>query len=146
MGRARAADLRRMQARCDARARHPEMQTMTASIAVLAIRRLHGTGTVKAFCDLQLGGVKIMGAKIVQQDGKRAWIAMPAVKGSHGWTNTVELSQPLRQRVTEVVLAAWATHEPQQQDRPPDQRAAPWTERPTIETTPIPPHGDDLPF
>jgi DNA-binding cell septation regulator SpoVG len=85
---------------------------MTAAITVLAIRKLDGKSTVKAFVDLQLGGVKIMGAKIIQQEGQKAWLGMPAVKGNHGWTNTVELSKHLREKVTEVVLAAWATHQP----------------------------------
>jgi hypothetical protein len=69
---------------------------------------------VKAFVDVQLGGVKIMGAKIVQQPDKRAWVAMPSVKSERAWNNVVELSKPLRERVTEEVLRCWATHQPPQ--------------------------------
>jgi DNA-binding cell septation regulator SpoVG len=85
---------------------------MTAAIEVLAIRKLDGKSTVKAFVDLRLGGVTIKGAKIVQQDGQRAWLAMPSVKTERAWQNVVELSKDLRERATEVVLAAWATHQP----------------------------------
>jgi hypothetical protein len=84
-----------------------EAAAMTAPIEVLAIRKLDGTTTVKAFVDFRYGGVTVKGAKIIRQDGQRAWLGIPAVKGNHGWTNTVELSKPLRERVTEVVLEAW---------------------------------------
>jgi DNA-binding cell septation regulator SpoVG len=85
---------------------------MTAAIQVLTIRKLDGKSSVKAFCDLQIGGVKVMGAKIVQQDGQKAWLAMPSAKTQRAWQNVVELSKPLRERATEVVLAAWASHQP----------------------------------
>ena len=81
---------------------------MTAPIEVLAIRRLDRPGTVKAFVDLKLGGVTIKGAKIVQQDGQAAWLAMPSTKTERGnWLSVVELSKELRERATVVALAAW---------------------------------------
>jgi DNA-binding cell septation regulator SpoVG len=91
---------------------------MSAPIEVLAIRRLDGKSNVKAFVDLRLGGITLKGCKIVQQDGQKAWLAMPAVKSDHGWNNVIELSKPLRERVTEVVLAAWATHQQPGQEPP----------------------------
>jgi DNA-binding cell septation regulator SpoVG len=78
-----------------------------AQIEILAIRRLDGESTVKAFIDIRLGGVVIKGAKVVKQDDRAAWLAMPAVKLTHGWANTVELSKPLREKATEIALAAW---------------------------------------
>ena len=62
---------------------------------------------VKAFVDIQLGGVTIKGCKIVQQNGQRAWLATPSIKLEHGYQNVVELSKELRARVTAVVLDAW---------------------------------------
>ena len=81
------------------------------SIEVLAIRRLDGKSSVKAFCDVRLGGVVLKGCKVIQQDGQRPWLALPSIKTEHGWQNVVELSKPLRERVTGVVLAAWGTHQ-----------------------------------
>jgi DNA-binding cell septation regulator SpoVG len=80
---------------------------MTAVIEVLALRRLDGRSTVKAFVDVKLGGVTLKGCKIVQQDGQRAWVAMPSIKTERAWQNVVELTKPLRERVTELVLAKW---------------------------------------
>jgi hypothetical protein len=78
-----------------------------SAIEVIAIRRLDGTSSVKAFVDLRCGGVTIKGGKIVKQDGQKAWYATPSIKTDHGWQNVVELSPELRTRVTEVVLEAW---------------------------------------
>jgi hypothetical protein len=45
-------------------------------------------------------------------DNQPAWLAMPAIKLTHGWANVIELNPPLRERVTEIVLAAWAEAAP----------------------------------
>jgi DNA-binding cell septation regulator SpoVG len=81
---------------------------MSAGIEVLAIRRLDGQSSVKAFVDLRLGGVTIKGAKIVQQAGqKTVWLAIPSIKTERAWLNVIELSKDLRERATKVVLDAW---------------------------------------
>jgi DNA-binding cell septation regulator SpoVG len=96
-----------------------------AAIEVLAIRRLDGKSTVKAFCDVKIGGVTLKGCKIVQQDGQRAWLAMPSIKTERAWQNVVELSKPLREAATEIVLAAWESRQKTQVhriERPADPR------------------------
>jgi hypothetical protein len=70
---------------------------MTA-ISVLAIRRTDGPSSIRAFCDIQVGGVTIRGVKIIQQPDRAPWLGTPAVKAARGWSNTVELSKPLRAR------------------------------------------------
>jgi DNA-binding cell septation regulator SpoVG len=119
-------------------------------VLVLSIRSLGGTSSVKAFVDVQLGGVKIMGAKIVQQPDKRAWVAMPSVKSERAWNNVVELSKPLRERVTEEVLRCWATHQPPQDPLarvfdagPPDYPLHDGQHNTSNESCPF---DDDIPF
>jgi DNA-binding cell septation regulator SpoVG len=82
---------------------------MTAPIEVLRIHPLTGGGNVKAFIDLRLGGLTILGAKIVQQEGQRAWVGMPSQKSPDGkWRPIIVVdSKPLRERISETVLAAW---------------------------------------
>jgi DNA-binding cell septation regulator SpoVG len=81
---------------------------MSAEIEVLAIRKLDGRCNVKAFVDVQVGGLAIKGGKVVQQPDQRPWYATPSVKTDHGWQNVVEItSKDLRQRITDVVLEAW---------------------------------------
>jgi hypothetical protein len=132
---------------------------MTAAIEVVAIRPTDGKSSVKAFCNVKIGGVTVKGAKIVRQVGQRPWLAMPAVKTDHGWQNIIELSKPLRDRVTEVVLAAWQDLPASRQEILPPSRAAErgrasaprlaergqgWTRGARIVTVPIAPNGDEL--
>ena len=87
---------------------------MTAAIEVVAIRRLDGKSTVKAFCDIRCGGLILKGCKIVQQENQKAWLAMPRIKTHRAWQNIIEItSQDLKRRLTEAALAAW---EGQQQE------------------------------
>ena len=57
---------------------------MTARISVVAIRPVSGTGATRAFVDVAIGGVRVLGAKVVQQEGRAAWIAMPSIKSASG--------------------------------------------------------------
>jgi DNA-binding cell septation regulator SpoVG len=138
---------------------------MSAAIQVLAMRALDGTSTVKAFCDIRLGGVTLKGCKIVQQDAQKAWVATPSVKRDRRWNNVVEItSKDLRQRITDVVLAAWTTRQPhnlpthggRQTHETLDERADAWLQRQPLPKSGDPgrhdmddperPFDDDLPF
>ena len=84
---------------------------MPNGVEILEIKP-SSTGTVRARVNFRIGGVTIIGAKIVQQDGQRAWVAMPDVKwegndGKPRYTATVELSSSLKQRVSDAILTAW---------------------------------------
>jgi DNA-binding cell septation regulator SpoVG len=88
------------------------LRAMSAAIRVLAIRHLDGRSSVKAFVDIQVGGFKILSAKIVKQDGTKAWLAMPSVKGDgtgrRAWITPVEItSKTLRDRLTQAAVEAW---------------------------------------
>src|SRR5439155_4649840 len=37
-------------------------------------------GNLKAFCSIAIGGLKIHDLKIVQQEGKEAWVALPSAR------------------------------------------------------------------
>ena len=80
---------------------------MSAAIEVLSIRELDGKSSVKAFVDLRCGGITLKGCKVVRQEGQAAWLAMPSLKTDHGWQNIVEVSKPLRQKLTEIAVSAW---------------------------------------
>jgi DNA-binding cell septation regulator SpoVG len=109
-----------------ARAHRPGAGGMSA-IEVLAIRALDGKTTVKAFVDLRVGAIALKGYKIVQQDGQKAWLAMPSVKTERAWNNVVEItSQDLRQRMTDVVLEAWGKHNSNAPTRASDDDGVPW--------------------
>jgi DNA-binding cell septation regulator SpoVG len=84
----------------------------SSAIEVVALKRVEGYGNVRAFVDVQLGGVTIHGCKVVQQEGQRAWLAPPQREwtgddGKRRWSNVVELSKELYRKASEAVLAAW---------------------------------------
>ena len=85
---------------------------MSAAIEVLAIRKLDGKSSVKAFVDVRVGGLILKGGKIVCQEGQRSWYATPSVKTDPGWQQIVEIvSKALRERITDAVLEAWDAKE-----------------------------------
>jgi hypothetical protein len=55
-------------------------RAMTVPIEVVAIRPLDGTGTIKGYVDLKIGGITIRGAKIIQQENQKTWLGMPGIK------------------------------------------------------------------
>jgi len=96
------------------------METMVAqlstevkpsSIRVISVKLVQHA-TIKAVVDIQVGGVKIIGAKIIQQAGQKPWLALPAVEyldagGTRKFAPTMELSADLKRRVEAAVLQAW---------------------------------------
>jgi DNA-binding cell septation regulator SpoVG len=84
---------------------------VSTGIEVLAIRATDGHTSIKAFADIRVGGVTILGCKIVQQEGQRAWLAMPSSKSERGWNDVIRLSSELRERVQAVALEAWEAAE-----------------------------------
>lgn len=83
-----------------------------SAVEVFDIRAASSPGNVRAYVSFRLGGVTIHGAKIVQQSGQAAWLAMPDRQwsdqtGKTRYSQVVELSPSLRALATEHVLRAW---------------------------------------
>jgi DNA-binding cell septation regulator SpoVG len=79
------------------------------STRVKAIRPSNKAGKVKAFVDVEIGPVLILGAKLVQQPGQRGWVAMPSQKlGDGKWTEVIRVTdKEAMEAITAAVLAAW---------------------------------------
>jgi DNA-binding cell septation regulator SpoVG len=71
------------------------------------------SGPLRAFVDVQIGSSLIIyGAKVIQQVGQSAWVAMPsreytAVDGTRKFVPIVKLSGDLKRDVEEAILQAW---------------------------------------
>lgn len=68
-------------------------------------------GSIRAYVTIRLGGVTIKDAKVIQQDGQKAWVRMPEREwtgddGKKKYSQVVELSASLLERVTTAILAA----------------------------------------
>jgi DNA-binding cell septation regulator SpoVG len=90
----------------------PDDERPTADIEVLEIRSVTDSGNIRAFATVRLGGVTLMGCKVIREDGKRPWVAMPdrqwtAEDGQRRWSQAVKLTAALKQRVDDAVLSAW---------------------------------------
>ena len=59
----------------------PRSVAMTAPVQVIEIRRLDGSGNLKAFAKVKLGSVIIHGCHVIQQPGQKAWLALPQTPG-----------------------------------------------------------------
>lgn len=82
-------------------------------IEIINIHRLTGSGTVKAFVDFSIAEkMVIYGAKIIQQPGQRAWVAMPdrayQVDGETRYAPVVKIEDGgLKEKITSAILGAW---------------------------------------
>jgi DNA-binding cell septation regulator SpoVG len=83
----------------------------SGKVTVTAIRPCHQEGPVKAFANVKFGeAIEIFGAKVVQQPGQRAWVALPDRKSpdGNGYFPVVKaLDERLAEEISRVVLAAW---------------------------------------
>jgi hypothetical protein len=85
---------------------------MTADIEVLDLRPVENFGNVRGFVSVRVDDVTIVGAKIVQQPGHAPGSQCRIASGSDEggakhWSPVIKLSNPLKRRVDEAVLAAW---------------------------------------
>lgn len=79
------------------------------------MRRVNGSGALKAFAKVRLGCITIHSCRIVQQPGGDPWVALPqlpvrrTVNGAGaGWAPAVEITNPaVLAALREAVLAAW---------------------------------------
>jgi DNA-binding cell septation regulator SpoVG len=87
-----------------------------AAIEVVQLRHLSGAGCLRALASVRLGGLVVHEFRIVQQPGQRAWVSPPqrptrprADGTGSGWVALVEIpSKALKEKINEIVLAAFA--------------------------------------
>lgn len=109
---------------------------MTAPIEVLELRRLADPGNLKGFAKVRLGAVVIHSCRIIQQPGKKPWVALPQIPARKkadgagaGWYPVVEIISPdLMARVRTAVLEAWEEREQRQPAQRGDRARRPPTQ------------------
>jgi DNA-binding cell septation regulator SpoVG len=85
---------------------------MPAEIKVVAVRPLNKDGSLKAFVSVQLGAITIHDFRVIQQEGKKAWVAMPQKEvpqpdGTKKYHPIIELSDALKEKVTGLIMEEW---------------------------------------
>ncbi len=89
------------------------------TVKVLQIKPFAREGAIKAIVTICVSGITIHGCKVVQQEGKQAWLAFPQTEftardGVKKYNPVVEMGDTLKREVTRIVLARWeseARHE-----------------------------------
>jgi DNA-binding cell septation regulator SpoVG len=93
---------------------------MSAPVEVLEVRRVDA-GSLKAFAKVKLGCIVLHGCRVVQQDGQKAWVALPqtplrkrADGSGGGWMAVVEITnRQVMDQLRDAVLEAWQAGEDQ---------------------------------
>lgn len=84
------------------------------SVECRNIKQVTDRGNLRAFADVDfyLSGkwFQLMRAvRVVQQEGQKAWVSMPAQKGRDGrWHTITSFSDDIKNDIKAVVLAAYA--------------------------------------
>jgi DNA-binding cell septation regulator SpoVG len=90
----------------------PSQTDRTGNVKILKVTRRE-VGTIRAVVDVQISDkVRLFGCKIVQQQGQKAWAAMPArewtgLDGQKKYAPTCELLGSLKVAVEKAILAEW---------------------------------------
>ena len=83
------------------------------NITVENIRELDGSGSLKAFASVNIGGkLKIHSCRIVQQPGQAAWVSLPQREwvdqhGQKRFAPLIELPDKVKNAIQEAVLNTW---------------------------------------
>ncbi len=80
-------------------------------IAVEQIREVKGKGNLRAMADVRVGRMLIRGCRVVQEEGKAAWVSMPVISweedGETRYKTMLELPPDWKKAVSDAVLKAW---------------------------------------
>lgn len=81
-------------------------------IIICNIRLAYNSGNLRAFADVEIDDVVIMGFRIIQEEGKHPWVSMPQIpykdkKGKTKYFDMIGMSEKLERLVAKEVLKAW---------------------------------------
>jgi stage V sporulation protein G len=86
----------------------------TVELEVKRMAKVDGRGTLKAFCDVALGGQYVIKGLKVVEGKKGIFVSMPREQGRDGnWYDTfLPVTKQAHQQLTDTVLAAYQAEEP----------------------------------
>ena len=84
-----------------------------SEITVAAFKNVNNAGALQALVSVRVGSVIFHDFRVVQQEGKRAWVSVPQQSwvdeetGERRFKNLIELPRELKKKVDAVVLEAY---------------------------------------
>jgi len=85
-------------------------------IKVLSISQVEGRGALRAFVNIQVGPFTIVDCRVVQEDGKKPWLSMPALsfkdpQGTMHYKTLINIKDKnLKNEISRAVLKAWENY------------------------------------
>jgi DNA-binding cell septation regulator SpoVG len=69
-------------------------------------------GSLRAFCTVVIGGLKIHSCRVIQEESKAAWVSLPQQEwtgqdGKKRYSSIVEIPDPIKAAIQQAVLQAW---------------------------------------
>ena len=85
------------------------MELQTPSIAVDRLVRFDGNGSVKAYCDVVIGGAFLLKGLRVVEGKNGQFVSMPRQQGKDGkwWDSITILTKAAKEEINHVILAAY---------------------------------------
>jgi DNA-binding cell septation regulator SpoVG len=89
---------------------------MNQHFQVIGIKPLTNAGALRAYATIKVGGLIIHDVRIVQEEGKEAWICSPQVSwtapdGTRKYKPILEFPDKWKSPLRDVVIAAWLDHQ-----------------------------------
>ena len=80
---------------------------MKRELSIQRMVRVEGEGSLKAFCDLQVGSLRLKGLRVIE--GKTGLVvSMPRMQGKdRRWYVSITATKPAMQEITAIVLSAY---------------------------------------
>lgn len=85
---------------------------MTAPAVQVEQIKTINKGSLRGFCTVVIGGLKINSCRVIQEQGKTAWVSLPQQEwtdreGKKRYSPIVEVPDHVKAAIQEAVLRAW---------------------------------------
>ncbi len=90
--------------------------TKGSQVEVLSITHVENRGSLRAFVNIRIGDLLIYDCRIIQENGKKAWVSMPVLTynvqdGKPKYKPSVQITdEKLKNEISEAVLKAWENY------------------------------------
>jgi hypothetical protein len=83
-------------------------QNQSDSVSIINMRpNPKPGGSTLAYADVKVGPITILGISVVRNKNGGEFVAFPARSGNGRWFPVVEVEEPAKHRVVDLILEAW---------------------------------------
>jgi DNA-binding cell septation regulator SpoVG len=87
-------------------------ETKKAPSVIVENFKIINKGSLRAFCTVIIGGLKINSCRVIQENGKAGWVSLPQSEwtgqdGKKRYSPVIEVPDHVKAAIQDSVLAAW---------------------------------------